>query len=40
MNKATTMDTRSERMLELLAQGASARVLAEQLGYSEGTMRV
>ena len=40
MNKATTMDTRSERMLELLAQGASARVLAQQLGYSEGTMRV
>jgi DNA-binding CsgD family transcriptional regulator len=40
MNKTTTMDSRSERMLELLAQGASARVLAEQLGYSEGTMRV
>jgi DNA-binding CsgD family transcriptional regulator len=36
----TTMDTRSERMLELLAEGASARVIAKKLGYSEGTMRV
>ena len=34
------MDPRSERMLELLAEGASARVLAKKLGYSEGTMRV
>lgn len=40
MNKTTTMDPRSERMLELLAEGASARVLAKKLGYSEGTMRV
>lgn len=27
-------------MLELLSEGASARVLAKKLGYSEGTMRV
>lgn len=40
MNKTTTMDPRSERMLELLAEGASARVIAKKLGYSEGTMRV
>ena len=33
------MDPRSERMLELLAEGASARVIAKKLGYSEGTMR-
>jgi DNA-binding CsgD family transcriptional regulator len=39
-NKTTTMDPRSERMLELLAEGASARVIAKKLGYSEGTMRV
>jgi DNA-binding CsgD family transcriptional regulator len=35
-----TIDARSERMLELLAQGASTRVVARKLGYSEGTMRV
>lgn len=40
MNNKTTLDPRSERMLELLAEGASARVLAKKLGYSEGTMRV
>lgn len=41
MNNTTTkMDVRSERMLELLAEGASARVIAKKLGYSEGTMRV
>ena len=38
--KATTMDARSEQMLELLAQGASTRIVARKLGYSEGTMRV
>jgi DNA-binding CsgD family transcriptional regulator len=38
--KITTMDPRSEQMLELLAKGASARVLAGKLGYSEGTVRV
>jgi DNA-binding CsgD family transcriptional regulator len=40
MNDTTRMDARSERMLELLAEGASARVIAKKLGYSEGTMRV
>jgi DNA-binding CsgD family transcriptional regulator len=40
MNNTKTMDSRSERMLELLAEGASARVIAKKLGYSEGTMRV
>lgn len=40
MNKTTALDPRSERMLELLAEGASARILAKKLGYSEGTMRV
>ena len=40
MNNVTTMDARSERMLELLAEGASARLIAKKLGYSEGTMRV
>lgn len=40
MNNTTTMDPRSERMLELLSEGASARVIAKKLGYSEGTMRV
>jgi len=35
-----TLDPRSERMLELLAEGASARIIAKKLGYSEGTMRV
>jgi len=40
MNNHTTMDPRSERMLELLSEGASARVIAKKLGYSEGTMRV
>jgi DNA-binding CsgD family transcriptional regulator len=38
--KPTTMDARSERMLQLLSEGASARILAKKLGYSEGTMRV
>jgi DNA-binding NarL/FixJ family response regulator len=41
MNDMTTrMDARSERMLELLSEGASARIIAKKLGYSEGTMRV
>jgi DNA-binding CsgD family transcriptional regulator len=38
--KATGMDTRGRQMLELLAEGASARVVARKLGYSEGTTRV
>ncbi|HXN15994.1 MAG TPA: helix-turn-helix transcriptional regulator [Usitatibacter sp.] len=38
--KATVLDSKSEQMLELLSQGASARVVAQKMGYSEGTMRV
>ena len=38
--KATAVDTRGRQMLELLSEGASARVVARKLGYSEGTTRV
>jgi DNA-binding CsgD family transcriptional regulator len=38
--KQTAIDARSQQMLELLAQGASSRVVAKKLGYSEGTTRV
>ncbi len=38
--KATGIDTRGRQMLELLSEGASARVIARKLGYSEGTTRV
>jgi DNA-binding CsgD family transcriptional regulator len=38
--KAAAIDARSQQMLELLSQGASAQVIARKLGYSEGTMRV
>jgi DNA-binding CsgD family transcriptional regulator len=38
--KGTGMDTRGRQMLELLAEGASARIVARKLGYSEGTTRV
>lgn len=38
--KATNIDMRGRQMLELLAEGASARVIARKLGYSEGTTRV
>lgn len=40
MTQDKALDPRSERMLELLAEGASARIIAKKLGYSEGTMRV
>jgi len=36
----TMIDTRSRRMLELLAQGAGSKHIARELGYQEGTMRV
>ena len=36
----TTLDTRSQRMLELLAQGARSKLIAKELGYQDGTMRV
>jgi DNA-binding CsgD family transcriptional regulator len=38
--KNTTLDAKNERMLELLAEGASAREVARKMGYSEGTTRV
>ncbi len=38
--KATTVDAKSLRMLELLADGASTRVVAKRMGYSPGTVRV
>lgn len=38
--KTTTIDARNEQMLQLLAQGASSKIVARKLGYSEGTMRV
>jgi DNA-binding CsgD family transcriptional regulator len=38
--KSAAIDARSQQMLELLSQGASAQVIARKLGYSEGTMRV
>ena len=38
--KDSCMDAKSERMLELLAQGSPSRVIARQMGYQEGTMRV
>jgi DNA-binding CsgD family transcriptional regulator len=38
--KDSRLDTKSERMLELLAQGSPSRVIARQMGYQEGTMRV
>ncbi|HZZ92038.1 MAG TPA: helix-turn-helix transcriptional regulator [Usitatibacter sp.] len=38
--KSTTLEAKHERMLELLAEGASAREVAKKMGYSEGTTRV
>jgi DNA-binding CsgD family transcriptional regulator len=38
--KRTEINDRDRQMLELLAQGASNRSIAESLGYREGTMRV
>ena len=38
--KDSWLDTKGERMLELLAQGSPSRVIARQMGYQEGTMRV
>ena len=38
--KGHTLDARNQLMLELLAEGASARIVARKLGYSEGTTRV
>jgi DNA-binding CsgD family transcriptional regulator len=38
--KTTEINDRDRQMLELLAEGASNRVVADRLGYREGTMRV
>ena len=38
--KDVSIDTRSQRMLELLAQGAGSKLIAKELGYQDGTMRV
>ena len=38
--KGNALDARNQLMLELLAEGASARIVARKLGYSEGTTRV
>ena len=38
--KDTAIDAKNQRMLELLAQGATSRIMARQMGYQEGTMRV
>ena len=38
--KENAIDAKNQRMLELLAQGATSRVMARQMGYQEGTMRV
>jgi DNA-binding CsgD family transcriptional regulator len=38
--KDVVIDTRSQRMLELLAQGAGSKLIAKELGYQDGTMRV
>jgi DNA-binding CsgD family transcriptional regulator len=40
VTKPVTIDAKHERMLELLAEGASAREVAKKMGYSEGTTRV
>ena len=38
--KTIEINDRDRQMLELLAQGASNRSIADSLGYREGTMRV
>lgn len=38
--KTTNVDAKSRRMLELLADGASTRLVAKKMGYSPGTVRV
>jgi len=38
--KEAGLDAKNQRMLELLAQGSTSRVIARQMGYQEGTMRV
>ncbi len=38
--KDAMIDAKNQRMLELLAVGSTSRVIAKQMGYQEGTMRV
>ena len=38
--KDTAIDAKNQRMLELLTQGGTSRIIARQMGYQEGTMRV
>ena len=38
--KEAGLDAKNQRMLELLAEGSTSRVIARQMGYQEGTMRV
>jgi len=38
--KEAGLDAKNQRMLELLSQGSTSRVIARQMGYQEGTMRV
>lgn len=40
MREQLSIDAKHQRMLELLASGASNRAIAEKMGYQEGTMRV
>jgi DNA-binding CsgD family transcriptional regulator len=40
MREQLSVDAKHQRMLELLASGASNRTIAEKMGYQEGTMRV
>lgn len=40
MTKSTALLPKERQMLELLAEGASTRILARKMGYSEGTVRV
>jgi DNA-binding CsgD family transcriptional regulator len=38
--KAPNLEMKERQMLELLTEGASTRVIAKKMGYSEGTVRV
>lgn len=38
--KDTAIGAKHQRMLELLAQGGTSRIIARRMGYQEGTMRV
>jgi DNA-binding CsgD family transcriptional regulator len=40
MTKKIEINNRDQRMLELLATGASSKVMAKKLGFRDGTMRV